>query len=271
MAANGWNWKGKDGSRGGLLYEPGNWGDLLKMLWLATVLEWKAAGVLPGAGKVDFFDPFAGDVTYPLGSRTLFRFARADLKGLAFIRQPFLARGVWPSSASMAGLLAAGGLHVFDADAERRGNWRSLSAATVMEGESGWDLLSGRETGVGALWLVDPYDFLAEWRERLGMVVDKSAESSVLLYVYNRSARSDKAFGEYRAFRRALEDRLGGRPMRLGRVAADAFLPRSHHEVVFLPCAGDADDRRFGRLLSGLEEGAAELASALDRVGACDA
>lgn len=271
MAANGWNWKGKDGSRGGLLYESGNWGDLLKMLWLATLLKWKANAFAPEIAKIDYFDPFAGDVTYPLGKRTMVRFNQANLQRLAFIRQPFLERGAWPSSASMAGLLVGGRMEVFDADPERRNNWRSVSTATVLDGESGWDLLAGREAGPEALWLVDPYDFLAEWRERIDMLVEKSARASILLYVYNRSARSEEAFRDYRAFRCGLEDRLGERPMRLGRVAADAFLPRSHHEMLYLPCKGDADNPTFGRLLSGLEDGAAELASALDRAGACDA
>ena len=50
-----WNWKSRDGNQGGLLYESGNWGDLLKMLWLKAVLDWKSSV----ADSVPYFDPFA--------------------------------------------------------------------------------------------------------------------------------------------------------------------------------------------------------------------
>ena len=266
MATTPWNWKGKDGSRGGLLYESGNWGDLLKMLWLVALLRWKNR-----SGKaVNYFDPFAGDANYPLGRKTLFRFAQAGLSELAFIRGPFVERGVWPSSAAAAGLLVGGRVEVFDADPGRRSRWRDVAGVECLESDSGWTLLEGRSPDPDGVWLIDPYDFLAEWRARLPLILKQAEETSILLYMYNRSARSPEAFADYRAFRNALEDGRGDFPKRLGRIAADVFLPRSHHEMVFLPGRADRGAEGFDGVLEELGRRSAELAAALERAAAFD-
>lgn len=266
MAEKEWNWKAKDGSGGGLLYESGNWGDLLKILWLEAVLEWKRGHGAP----VDYLDPFAGDVDYPLGAKTAFRLGLAPLPGLDFIRSRFIEKGRWPSSASAARLIADGHVEVFDADAGRRGRWSATPGVTVPEGVSGWDILASREAVPNALWLVDPYDFLAEWRTMLPVVIDKARQTAVLVYIYNRAAKNDRLFREYRAFRNALEDMRPDLPKRIGRVAADVFLPQSHHELLFLP--GEADCRRstFDALAKELEQRAGDLAAVLEKAAAVD-
>lgn len=267
MTANAWQWKGKDGSRSGLLYEPGNWGDLLKMLWLARILLWKGRA----GRRVDYFDPFAGEVSYPLAGKALFRFNRAGLAGLEFIRRDFLEQGCWPSAAAAARLLIQGRMEVFDADPGRRRGWAECPGAEVLSGACAWTLTERRAPDSAAVWLLDPYNFLGEWRTRLPLVVDKAKSATILLYVYNRSAGSPEAFEDYRAFRNALEDARPDLPVRLGRVAADGFLPRAHHEMFFLPGRADVEDDGLDHLLRELEDSACETAAALQRAAAFDA
>lgn len=272
MAANNWNWKSKDGRTGGLLYESGNWGDILKMLWVTEIIRWKQkAGI-----NCNYFDPFAGNVRYPLGKKYGFRIEQCWLKELDFIHEAFLANGFWPSAASGALLLATGRAEVWDADPGRRENWQ-LAGVRLADAEgaagpdaSGWNLLRNHRADPDALWLLDPYDFLAEWRARLELVAEKSRSSSILLYVYNRSAKNNETFGDYRRFRGRLDDLRGDMPLRLGRVAADCFLPRSHHEMVFLP--GEEDCRRpgFEQLLDRLGDLAEKLARAQRRLAVFD-
>lgn len=266
MADGDWNWKNRDGGRGGLLYESGNWGDILKLLWVAAVVGWKRRDGRP----VDYFDPFAGDVRYPLGRKAAFRLASVRSSGFDFIRRTHLEEGFWPSSASAALLLAGGLVEVWDADAGRRGNWLEMPGVTVPEAESGWDLAANRPTDAASLWLIDPYDFLAEWRDRLPMLAEKSRAVSILLYVYNRSAKNAESFANYRAFRNALEVLRDGLPVHVGRAAADAFLPRAHHEMVFLPCAADCEADDFPSLLDGLGDAAVLVRDGLDRTGVFD-
>ncbi len=271
-----WNWKSRDGNQGGLLYESGNWGDLLKMLWLKAVLDWKSSV----ADSVPYFDPFAGDIKYPLGAKTLFRIEQIEQSGqassreFAFLRDAFLNRGFWPSAASGARLLAKGAVEVWDADAGRRDNWRAAGNVAVPEGESGWQLLRDRPDDPGAVWLIDPYDILAEWRDVLPLVAERSRATTTLLYVYNRSAKNAEAFREYRACRNALETLRGGLPKRIGRIAADAFLPRAHHEMWCLPCEADAAlhaSGGLGPLFARLAGTAFALEEGMRRSGAyCD-
>ncbi|MDR3077920.1 MAG: hypothetical protein LBV15_04050, partial [Planctomycetota bacterium] len=227
MGENGWNWKDREGGRGGLLYEPGNWGDLLKLLWLSAAIRWKSS---LGHG-IAYFDPFAGDLSYPLSDNARRRLDDSGLSELDFIRPEFTARGRWPSAASAAGLLSVARRAVFDADAGRLGRWRDGAGVEALDGISGWELLAGREAEPGGLWLIDPYDFLAEWRERLPSLLLASRTATVLLYIYNRSPGDAAALKSYLAFRNALECGREKLPGRFGRAAADGFLPRACHEV----------------------------------------
>lgn len=248
------------------MYESGNWGDLLKLLWLVAVIGWKNRS----GAETNYFDPFAGAVRYPAGKKTRFRFEQAGLDELAFIRSPFVEQGYWPSSAAAARLLFGGRAEVFDADPERREGWAGTEGFVRLEGDSGWALLEGKAADPHGVWLIDPYDFLAEWRARLPLVAERAESTSILLYLYNRSARSAECFAEYRAFRNALEDRWGDAPKRLGRVAADVFLPRSHHEMLFLPSRADAAAAGFGELLRELGRLSVKLNAAMERAAVFD-
>ena len=255
MTGRNWNWKNKNGAQGGLLYDSGNWGDMLKMLWLAEIVRWKQQN----GCTVNYRDPFAGDVRYPLGKKIAFRLSRSCLQQLDFLQTPFLDKGFWPSAASGALLLATGETEVWDADSGRRDAWRDAGVAVAENAASGWDIVSRTAADPEAVLLVDPYDLLAEWQERLELIVEKSRTVSTLLYLYNRSGKSKEAFAEYRRFRGRLDDLAGETPKRIGRIAADGFLPDSYHEMIFLPCAADFARSGFGAALDRLGDCAAQL------------
>lgn len=269
MTHDAWTWRGKDGSHGRLLYESGNWGDLLKLLWAKAFIDW--AGERFGRSGVDYLDPFAGAPAYPLGERTAFRFTQARLKSLDYLVEPFLSKDLWPSTASAVYTLVGGDIRVFDADPDRLDQWRSVPEVTVATAESGWDLLGKSAPKPEALWLVDPYDVVAEWRDNLSFLTERAGAVSILLYIYNRSAKNPEAFREYRAFRNALDDRVRDLPKRLGRVAADAFLPQAHHEMLLLPSRRAAADPAFPSLLERLEEETYRVNAAQHRAGMFDA
>lgn len=168
------------------------------------------------------------------------------------------------------GLLVRGVAEVFDTDPGRQEKWKSCGNVTLLDGESGWTILADHKPDPDGVWLIDPYDFLAEWKEHLEMIVEKSRSTTILLYIYNRSARQDEAFKNYRAFKNALED-IGPGIKRLGRIAADPFLPNAHHEMLFLPSDSDASDSTFPLLLDDLAIRAFLLAQGLARTYACDA
>lgn len=266
MAPDEWQWKNKDGSRPGLLYESGNWGDILKLLWLIECTKWKQER----GGPVNYFDPFAGDVRYPLGRRTRYRLESSFPEGFANVARPFLDAGFWPSSASVARLLAGGTAEVWDADPGRRSNWQAAEGVTVPEAKDGWELVRAKAADARGIWLIDPYDFVAEWREQLPVVVEKARSTTVLLYLYNRSGRGEAQFKQYRAFRNALEDARGDLPKRIGRVAADAFLPQCYHEMIFLPSSDDCKDDATKQLMERLAELCVKVDAGLQRVGVCD-
>ncbi|MCC8164770.1 MAG: hypothetical protein LIQ31_01150 [Planctomycetes bacterium] len=249
MTPQEWNWKAKDRSDGGLLYESGNWGDVLKFLWLTAVMQWKSTRY----ESVEYYDPFAGDVSYPLGNKTSARLAAANLEYFVGIENDFLKNHRWPSSASAVRPLFSGPAVVWEKDETRLSRWRTVRDVTVADGiTSGWDLLERRATGEAAVWLVDPYDILAEWRQWLPRILEQAVTSTVVLYIFNRSGKNNETFREYRAFRNALEDGRGPLLKRLGRAAADTFLARHYHEMLFLPSVTDIETPGFEELVEEL-------------------
>jgi hypothetical protein len=266
MASDEWQWKNKDGGKPGLLYESGNWGDILKLLWVIECIKWKRERV----GHVTYCDPFAGDVHYPLGRRTRYRLECTFPEGLDPLIRRFVDAGRWPSAASVALALVGDAAEVWDADPARRGNWREAPGVTVLDGQDGRELLPAGPSGPGTIWLLDPYDFMAEWRKWLPTVMEKARSTTVLLYLYNRSGGSEARFSQYRAFRGALEDARGVLPKRVGRVAADAFLPRSHHEMIFLPGGDDWGDGEGEQLMKRLASLCETVDNGLRRMGLCE-
>lgn len=264
MDTSAWGWKGKNGSVSRLLYEPGNWGDFLKLSWLAVALEWFEQSF--GAGGFDYVDLFAGGVEYPLGPKIKARFELVDSERLEKIAALFLEREAWPSAASFAKLFHPRTTRIFDADSYHVDTWRDSGGAETLAGASAWGNLSTLKMAHDSLVMLDPYDFMDDWETSLSLLVEKARGSATLLYLYNRSARGSEYFREYRAFRNSLESLTEGMVKRIGRVPADGFLPRAHHEMVFLAGDGVAARPGFDRLLAGLERETLRVAAVVERL-----
>ncbi|MBN2711082.1 MAG: hypothetical protein JXR97_01410, partial [Planctomycetes bacterium] len=65
-----WGWKPKDAESTRLLYEPGNWGDILKAGWVDIA----TAYIAKNAGPFRYLDLFAGARTYPVTKKTADRY-----------------------------------------------------------------------------------------------------------------------------------------------------------------------------------------------------
>lgn len=262
-----WSWKEKGGDAPRMLYAPGNWGDLLKAGWVVGAAWWLRR--VFGADAFAYRDPFAGAPDYPLAPRTEARAARIGDALVDAAGAPFLARGRWPSAASLVRSilpdLPSASFAVNDADPERGAAWAARDDVTLLEADDGWAALDAKPPGAGAFLLVDPYDWLAEWRERLPAVLRAAERWTVLLYLYNRSPRGPERLRAYRDFRNALDDAWRGGPRLLGRVGADAFLPRAYHEMLLLPAPAVADAPEAGDLLDTLDAATRRVTGALDR------
>ncbi|MDR0363007.1 MAG: hypothetical protein LBJ46_10055 [Planctomycetota bacterium] len=248
---------------GGLLYEPGNWGDALKASWLATLLRWVADR--SSGGFSGYLDPFAGAPTYPLGAQTAKRFEALRSDTLAFLHTPFIEQGLWPSAATIFRELSSSPMTVYDADRERREAWRGSPGVAIAEAASGWNALESAVGDENRLTLVDPYDILAEWRGLAESALFRPGLGTTLIYVYNRSAKSAEQFREYRAFRAFLDDTTGVRYL-AGRVGCDPFLPNSHHEMILLPGRTIESGRDFEQIADRLEAATLELDAAMGRM-----
>ena len=252
---------------GGLLYEAGNWGDLLKGEWVLTVAAWLMS--LPQSGALEYLDPFAGSPTYPLGRSSRARLQEMSDTLLGQASQPYCDDDLWPSAATLVRSMGGGqgkvDLRVFDAEEERRNLYLGDAMIEVLDLFEGWAALTGSLPGPRGLVLVDPYDFLREWREQLEVVVAAAEETTLLVYIYNRSARDARLLREYRDFRNRLDDLRGDRSKLLCRIAADAFLPTAHHEMLFLPSPAVEADSGFEKLCSALGSAALSIRDILRR------
>ena len=186
-------WQWKDPTQGALLrYEPGNWGDILKGEWLCLWLEWFGRDLV-------YLDPFCGQPSYPITEPTRSRVEASPARRYA--------AHLGSSSATLVQQHAATlGLKVeaHCSDREKPLELRSC------------DLL-----------LFDPYDFFERWPEWNDLLLEASLHHDVLVYLYNKSPRGASQFRQYQSLRR----RWQGRPLLMGRVPADAVLPRAWHEV----------------------------------------
>jgi hypothetical protein len=237
-----WEWKTAGATakaRPGMLYEPGNWGDVLNGTWAAAVAGALARTKRPG--PLVYLDPYAGAPSYPLTQGARERLFQLTGSELAALQAPFARRGLWASTALLvrAACEAAGcgaELRVYDLGAECRAAWREIPGTEPLPVRSGLQALEGARAAQTApdLILLDPYDFLAEWRELLPHALALAERSAVLTYVYSRAPRSAGYWNEYRRFRDALASGRTGGGYLVGRIPSDAVLPRAYHEVLLL-------------------------------------
>ena len=248
QTADSWSWKPcretdptacEPGSL--LLYEPGNWGDLLKGAWAVTITEHCLAASATGQA-FDYVDPFAGAPTYPVSEATAQRARAVAGSRLAAPLQLFLAAGRWPSTASLVAEVCRRTdrkvlLHLYEEDRHRAQAWCD-SGQPVTPGLSSPEMLLDSLSAAGHrpdLLLVDPYDLFDHWGRWMGRLEPWVRRAAVLIYLYNKSLRSTGHENQYRRLRRRLESLEV--PYLLGRIAADAVAPRACHEVVLLGTA----------------------------------
>ncbi len=268
MAQTPWTWKGKDGSSSKLLYEPGNWGDILKNLWLTVFISWMREDLSSTLERYNDF--FAGAPSYPLAEKTRQRFSRIAFPEFACIQDQYTSRGEWPSSAAAVKLLCDANITLYEKDPGRLEQWRNVPGIDFFPVESGWDALAGVPAKTTELNMVDPYDILAEWREIFPSLSGKFGKTTLMIYLYNKSAQNKEAFDNYRAFRNAVVDTTQGLNVCFGRVSSDPFLPRAHHEMWLVPETGLAAHGAFARLANLLAEKTQMLNTAQQRFAEFD-
>lgn len=238
-----WSWRIPDAGKNAelnLLYEPGNWGDVLKGLWAVRVAG-ELCATLPAGQALRYLDPFAGAPEYPLVPAAAARLRGLPPCGASFLalQEPWLRRGRLASTASLVlAAAAAGGRQVdacvFDLDPGRREAWRALPvrAPAHASGEETLDLAAPPD-----LVLLDPYDLFDAWGSLLKRALLAARGATVLAYLYNKAPRGGGYARQYDQLRKGLSGLLArGDPARLlvGRIPADAVLPRAWHELLLI-------------------------------------
>lgn len=279
MKRDRWRWRTPDPEANaalGLCYEPGNWGDLLKALW---VVETTDALLASSDGPLAAADLFAGAPAYPVLPAARARLASLRRAGAPWaptraLLEDAAASGSWPGAGAL--LLATcarrnrdGQLLVGEADPGRRRAWSAVAQAELLDGDDSWALLrdGAAERRSQALVLIDPYDLDKRWREVVPAIGRLAAGGATqLLYLYNRGPRGPNALADYERLLEALAA-AGCPPLLRGRLPADARLPRAFHELLLLPAAGAPLP---GRLLDRLAAATASLAAELAVAGSVE-
>jgi hypothetical protein len=283
-ARKGWRWRAPERTANKdlrLLYEPGNWGDILKGLWAISAARAIIEIEARGQKELHYFDPFAGAPTYPLVEASRHRLEAVPSPWLKSLQEPYSARGLMASTAVLVrdaarSLGAATRLTVFDLDPERKEAWKGEPGAQVLDlesGEAAMEALRGLAERpeppdrVPDLVLVDPYDLFNHWERLLPAALSFARRSSVLLYSYNKAPRGAGQWRRYQDFRQAIATGLSpGCGSLLGRIPADPSLARAYHEVVLI---GPEEALRGAR--EGLREGTAALARHMAEAGCFEA
>lgn len=233
-----WTWRapGQEGDGSQLLYEPGNWGDVLKGSWVLLAL-----GSLLREGDappVRYLDPCAGRPEYPLTQASARRLERLPPGVFREAQEPFREAGSLASTGALVRAACAScgrpcEATVFDLDETRLREWQELENVTTLSVASGEDALAGR--GAFDLILVDPYDFFDHWGRWTPPAAEAARGALVLIYLYNKSPRGPGYLDQYRRLRAQLRSAVNDDvDAVLGRIGSDAVLPRAYHEVVLL-------------------------------------
>lgn len=229
-----WSWKDKDRDNNdqlNLLYEPGNWGDLLKHLW---AIELSKHRLHCGLESTQLFDPFSGAESYPLTVPTAERIDRLPplLKDRLqpLCQQRFPSTGVVLHSYVEDGTFRA---EICEQDPVRRATWSTPVQAvdeTPLERLKHYLKSSGEQSGFRpnlALW--DPYDFFEQWSHAIPFLLQFAHRCDLLIYFLNKSPQGVGKLRNYQAMRARVDQ-----PLLVGRVGSDSLLPRSYHEMWLL-------------------------------------
>lgn len=230
-----WSWRVGSPQKNeglGLLYEPGNWGDILKGTWAGLIASALPAG--EDGQPLVVLDPWCGAPEYPLLEDPARRLEWLGRCGFSDLQNSWLQEGKVASTGLLVReALRARGLevrmNVFDTDPDRLKKWGPVEDAESLAISSGEQALQGAEAD---LVLVDPYDYLAGWEQTLPLLAGLARSAVVLVYIYNRSPRGGEPTRKYDRFRREL-DSLGCGYLS-GRIGSDILLPRAFHEMLLL-------------------------------------
>lgn len=211
-------------------YKPGNLGDLLKHGWLVEIVRFLDRHS-PGI-PLRYADTFCGyaeyDIAAALAERIRERFHVLHFRRL---QEPFLARGKYAGSVTLAGLAAEGRLRpfLFDTDPEALASFPA-GHADLLEMRSGCDILETDDPF--DLIFLDPYgDTWADWEGVITRAAARRRSASILIFLPFR----DAALGESLA---AALDRLGINCMRgIVRNPGSPLDGRHHFAAVFMPAA----------------------------------
>ncbi len=253
-----WQWKEKNGSSGGLLYEPGNWGDIIKCEWLLQIINF--INSLESRNS-EYLDLFAGMPVYPLSCACVKRLA--SLPEYFLLKNAvtdFTVREKWPSAARLVLEASDMTVNIYDQDHLRCSEWGPL--ANNLDLSDGWDFLPLTHNHDYGLLLIDPYDLLADWRGVFEKLVETVKNCPTIMYVYNRSGRSRERLRDYRLFINHLRDREVEAVF--GRVSADSFIPDCWHEMFFFP-QEIAQLEGYGELKNNLARVSYELQDIVDK------
>ena len=211
-------------------YNPGNLGDLLKHGWLVEIVRFlhrHSAGT-----PLRYADTYCGYAEYDIDAECAERIReRFHVLHFRRLQEPFLARGKYAGSVTLAGLAAEGRLRpfLFDTNPEALASFPA-GCAERLAMRSGCDILDTGEPY--DLIFLDPYDDIWPDCERvLAKGAARSRGASILIFLPFR----DPAQGERLA---AFLDRLGINCMRGIVQNPGSRLDGGHHfAAVFMPAA----------------------------------
>jgi hypothetical protein len=215
---------------GKVRYTPGNLGDLLKHGWLVEIVRFLHRH--NAGGPLRYADTFCGFPEYDIGGEFTERIReRFHAPNLRKLQEPFLARGKYAGSVTLASLAAEGRLRSFIYDTDP-GALASFPAghAELLEMRSGCDILEFSEPY--DMIFLDPYDDIwADCERVLARAAARSRGASVLIFLPFR----DAAQGEFLA---AAVERLGINCLKgIVQNPGSPLDGRHHFATVFIPAA----------------------------------
>ena len=211
-------------------YNPGNLGDLLKHGWLVECVRFLHR--LNEGEPLRYADTFCGFAEYDIAGEFAERIReRFHAPTFRTLQEPFLARGKYAGSVTLAGLAAEGRLRpfLFDTNPEALAGFPAGHVESL-EMQSGFDIL---ETGEPYdLIFLDPYDDI--WDDCEGVLARAAARSrgaSVLIFLPFRAGAQEETLA-------AALDRLGINCLTgTVRNPGSRLDGRHHFATVFMPAA----------------------------------
>jgi len=162
-------------------YNSGNLGDLLKHGWLVEIVRFLHRH--KGGEPLRYADTFCGFADYGVHDEMAQRI-RDRFHVLAFrrLQEPFLDRGRYAGSVTLAGLAAEGNLRasLFDANPEALASFPA-GRAQILEIRSGYDILDSKDPY--DLIFLDPYDDVwADCEKVLTRCAARLGHASILIF-----------------------------------------------------------------------------------------